>query len=189
MGVHLAGTLASLLGVGLALSSAAPLWGQTSGSGQPAQQSAPASRPCSAPEFRQFDFWVGDWEVQRPDGRPAGTNRITVDYDGCVIRESYQSMQNYAGSSFNIYDPVSKQWHQSWVDNSGLLLLLDGKFSDGKMVMSGPSRGGGGPSVLNRITWHRIDGSSDRLRQIWEQSEDQGRTWSVVFDGIYIRKQ
>ena len=23
---------------------------------------------CGAPENRQFDFWVGDWQVHRPDG-------------------------------------------------------------------------------------------------------------------------
>ena len=28
--------------------------------------------PCSAPEYHQFDFWLGDWEVTTPDGKPAG---------------------------------------------------------------------------------------------------------------------
>ena len=29
-------------------------------------QAAPPA--CSSAEHRQFDFWVGDWQVHRPDG-------------------------------------------------------------------------------------------------------------------------
>jgi hypothetical protein len=36
----------------------------------------PAS-PCTAPEYRQFDFWIGDWEVRSAQGRVLGHNRIT----------------------------------------------------------------------------------------------------------------
>ena len=32
--------------------------------------------PCSTPEYRQFDFWIGDWVVYTPAGQIAGTNKI-----------------------------------------------------------------------------------------------------------------
>ena len=38
---------------------------------------ATAAPPCDAPEFRQFDFWLGEWTVTKPDGQLAGTNRIS----------------------------------------------------------------------------------------------------------------
>src|SRR3970282_1522072 len=33
--------------------------------GLPGQE---AAAPCSAPEYRQFDFWLGEWEVTNPSG-------------------------------------------------------------------------------------------------------------------------
>ena len=44
--------------------------------------------PCSAPEARQFDFWLGEWDLTwGKDGR--GKNVITSIYDGCVIQERF----------------------------------------------------------------------------------------------------
>ena len=40
----------------------------------PAPTRAPA--PCSSSEFRQFDFWIGDWDVANAKGKAAGRNRI-----------------------------------------------------------------------------------------------------------------
>ena len=32
---------------------------------------------CRAPEYRQFDFWVGNWDIQTPTGAPAGVSIIS----------------------------------------------------------------------------------------------------------------
>lgn len=145
----------------------------------PAQQAA-AARPCSAPEHRQFDFWLGDWEVQGPAGKPAGFNRIESILGGCVLRESWQGIGGLNGTSLNLYAPDGK-WHQTWVDDRGNLLELSGGLEDGKMVM----RSAAG-EVIHRITWSRL--GPGRLRQLWESSRDGGKTWSVAFDGTYVRK-
>jgi len=79
-------------------------------SNKPDNTSSPG--PCSGAEYRQFDFWIGDWEVQLPDGKPAGTNRISRILDGCVIQ----------------------------------------------------------------------------VHQLWESSRDGGESWTVVFDGRYLRR-
>src|SRR5262245_41018266 len=79
----------------------------------------PATPPCSTPEHRQFDFWVGDWNVKDPQGAQAGTNLITREFDGCVIQEHWVGSRGMRGSSFNIYSPATKTWHQSWVDSNG----------------------------------------------------------------------
>lgn len=52
----------------------------------PAPSPAATPAPCSAPEYRQFDFWIGRWNVYGPDGRLAGTNDVTREFDGCVGR-------------------------------------------------------------------------------------------------------
>ncbi len=80
-------------------------------------------KACAATEFRQFDFWLGDWKVTDPKGDVAGTNRITLEMDGCVLHEHWVGSKGGNGESFNIYDGATKQWHQTWVDNGGTLLL------------------------------------------------------------------
>ena len=142
----------------------------------------PAPAPCTAPEHRQFDFWLGDWDVRGPAGRIVGRNRITALHKGCVLFESWTSANGQVtGTSFNLYDAAGKRWHQTWVDSSGSLLELDGGLQDGRMVLVGaPGEAG------NRITWTPLpDG---RVRQLWESSADGGKTWKTTFDGYYTRR-
>lgn len=148
-----------------------------------AQASAPP--PCSAPEHRQFDFWLGEWDVTTPAGQAAGKNRITSVLNGCVLLEEWTGTSGSTGKSFNLYDARRKRWHQTWVDGSGGLLELHGALTaDGAMVLTGeqPARSGTG-TVLNRITW--TPRSATEVRQLWETSTDGGTTWTTAFDGIY----
>ena len=146
---------------------------------------AAAAAPCSAPEFRQFDFWVGDWSVSKPDGTVAGTNHITREYGGCVVHEHYATPRGYSGESLNIYDASRGVWHQSWVDSTGLLLTLEGHLSGKSMVLEGASKAAEGPPLKQRITWTpNPDGT---VRQLWESADARGQ-WTVAFDGIYSRK-
>lgn len=150
-----------------------------------APTAAPAA-PCDAPEYRQFDFWIGDWNVSAGD-QPAGTNSIRPIHGGCALQENWQGTGagGVSGSSFNIYDRASGRWHQSWVDGSGTLLLLDGGLVEGNMVMSGTRPAGNGGSALHRITWTPNEDGS--VRQLWESSLDGGGSWSVLFDGLYVK--
>ena len=147
-----------------------------------AQQNTP---PCTAPEHSQFDFWLGSWDVSA-NGQKAGTNTIEKDMGGCVLHESYESVSGYVGESFNVYDAARGVWHQSWVDNSGLLLLLEGTFHDGAMVLEGQTTATDGTVSQQRITWSVVDGDPDRVRQLWE-SKAPDSDWTVAFDGLYER--
>ena len=149
----------------------------------PAAHAAPA--PCSSAEHRQFDFWVGDWQVHGPNGKFAGLNRITQEYGGCVIHEHYATGRGYSGESLNTYDAVRKVWHQTWVDNGGLLLTLEGHWDGKSMVLEGLAPTPGGAIAKQRITWTPNDDGS--VRQLWEAADEKG-AWSVVFDGRYTRK-
>jgi hypothetical protein len=147
-----------------------------------AQTGKPAA--CDNPEHRQFDFWIGDWDVTTPDGKPAGRNVITRELNGCVLHEHWSGAGGMNGESFNIWDRVQKRWHQTWVSDNGNLLLLDGSFQNGSMQVSGVS-GAPDQPVTNKITWKpATDGS---VRQHWEVSKDGGKTWNTAFDGQYRR--
>ncbi len=138
---------------------------------------------CSAPEDRQFDFWVGDWDVYDFGDRSTVVARTRVDaiLDGCVLREDYQGTNGARGQSFSIYDAARKLWHQSWVTNRGQLLLLDGKFRSGQMVLSGvdPAKS---PRTLVRGTWKPVRGG---VRETAVLSTDNGKTWKPWFDLLF----
>src|SRR5262245_9190471 len=156
-----------------------------------APSAAPSSKPsppsCSTSEHRQFDFWLGDWNVKDPQGAQAGTNLITREVDGCVIQEHWAGARGMRGGSFNIYTPATKTWHQSWVDSNGTLLLLEGEFKDGKMQLAGEGPTPRGGKRMHQISWEpRKDGT---VRQLWQLSDDGGKTWTVAFDGIYEHKK
>lgn len=153
----------------------------------PLVDEVPVNAPaCDSPAHRQFDFWLGTWRVFKPDGTLAGTNRIERAQDGCVVHERYSTPGGYDGQSLNIYDASRQVWHQTWVDNSGTLLLLEGGLVDGKMVLEGETTGQDGAVTKHRITWTpNPDGS---VRQFWESTNRLGE-WAVAFDGLYRKQQ
>jgi hypothetical protein len=63
----------------------------------------PKPKPCTAQEHRQFDFWIGDWQVRDPAGKPVGENRIVALHGGCVLLESWSGAGGFTGSSVNGY--------------------------------------------------------------------------------------
>jgi hypothetical protein len=146
---------------------------------------AACAAPCDSPPHRAFDFWLGEWQVRTPDGKLAGTNRIEREYDGCVLHERYTTGRAYSGESLNTYDSARRVWHQTWVDTSNTLLVLEGGIRDGNMVLEGQTTGADGQLTRHRITWTpNPDGS---VRQFWESADAKGR-WTVTFDGHYTRK-
>lgn len=149
-------------------------------------QTAPAKPPpCSAPAYRQFDFWAGGWTVTDPAGKQVGTNHIDVILGGCALQEHWQGAGGGSGTSLNIYDARRRVWHQTWVDSGGGLLVIEGGIKDGAMVLSGTSVSRSGKQVLNRVTWTPRD--ADHVRQHWQVSLDGGKHWKTVFDGLYTR--
>jgi hypothetical protein len=133
-----------------------------------------------APEQQEhaFDFWIGEWEVHDADGRRLGTSSIRPLFGTGAIAEHWRGAGGIEGHSLNGYDADRGCWHQTWVDSSGGILLLDGGAHDGAMVLEGTTDG-----VRQRITWTQ---AGDGVRQVWETSSD-GTTWETAFDGRYTR--
>ncbi len=152
----------------------------------PANKSAPSQPPaCVAPEFRQFDFWLGQWKVMDPQGKQVGTSEISRVAEGCAIREQWTSASGKGGTSINYYDADDHKWHQDWVGGDGTILHLSGGLKEGAMVLSGESKGAK-DTILNRITWtHLPDG---KVTQKWETSGDTGTSWKTAFVGTYEKQ-
>ncbi|MBL8522054.1 MAG: hypothetical protein JNN20_00045 [Betaproteobacteria bacterium] len=157
---------------------------------QPASAAAtpPAPPPCTRSENRQFDFWIGDWDVTTPDGKLAGTNLIKPILNGCVLHENWKGRGGFTGESFNVYDARRKVWHQTWVDGTGSMLMMDGRWEGGVMTLSDKDMPGKpDANAISEIAWTpNADGS---VRQLWRTSADGGKTWQTAFDGKYVRSE
>jgi len=144
------------------------------------------SPQCRAPEYRQLDFWAGDWDTYERGGADTSVarNLVEVILDGCVVREVYQQKDGLIGHSFSMYDAHRKTWHQTWVTNRGQLLMLDGGLDGDRMILQGTTYGlDGRPSLLRGI-WKR---EGDAVREIAESSADGGKVWKPVFDITFRR--
>ncbi len=156
--------------------------------------SAWSQRPCSSPEYRQFDFWIGEWEAFNVNGQKAGDSKISLILDSCIILEEWTSAtvnrgMRYAGKSFNTYNATTKQWQQTWVDNAGgSNEYLVGKFGDNKMIFqSTPFQFSKDTMAIRKMTFTNI--SPVKLRQFGEISKDNGISWSTEFDLEYRRRK
>lgn len=138
---------------------------------------------CRGAEYRQFDFWIGAFDVQTPDGEIAGHNVIEPTLDGCVLTEHWLGADGSEGRSINFYDRREQRWNQVWIDARGGVLRLAGGIADGSMLLEGTTPDKDGGARRHRIRWTPLpDGS---VRQHWESSTDDGATWATVFDGNY----
>ncbi len=150
---------------------------QASATAPAAAPPAPNAVACTAPEFHQFDFWVGRWDVYGPKGRQVAHSLIEKVY-GCGIRENWMPFSNQPGGSLSIYVPEKKRWEQFWIDSSGSRAVFTGGWTGSAMVIQGEW---GGPIV--RMTYTKNgDGS---VRQFGEQSTDDGKSWKPSFDFTY----
>ncbi len=133
-------------------------------------QNVDSPPPCSAPEFRQLDFWVGDWNLWYDQGpnKPKGTahNSITKDeYGACVITERF-SMPGFTGTSLSIFHKGTGLWRQTWVDDSGNYFDLAG----------GPApEGADFDFYLEQV--HPKGMTSRHLRMIWQIKDEDNLVW------------
>ena len=140
---------------------------------------------CQSSEYRQFDFWLGDWNVHSPDGPSVGRNLVTSEQDGCLLIEHWTSSTGgETGTSFNYYDVRDKKWHQLYLDNSGHagnFPAMGGNLSDGKMVLVSDEK----QSPVFRWTWYLL--APGKVRQMAEKSDDGQKTWKIIWDSVYVK--
>lgn len=153
-----------------------------------------SQKPCSRPEYRQFDFWIGEWEAYGLNGQKAGDSKISLILDSCIILEEWTSATinrgiRYAGKSFNTYNASTKQWQQTWVDNAGgSTEYLKGKFENNKIVFTtDPFYFSKDTMALRRLTFYDL--GKEKVRQHGEISKDNATTWITEYDLEYRRKK
>ncbi len=160
--------------------------------GNARQNPAAHPKPCSEPEQKQLEFWVGEWDLTWPGNTPGetahGTNSIARILDGCVVEESFSGgdAMPLRGRSVSIFNAGAGKWKQTWVDNEGAYLDFVGEFKDGQMILAREATRPDGSKSLQRMVFKNI--TRDEFDWSWEGSKDGGKTWSVVWPIHYRRK-
>ena len=144
--------------------------------------------PCKfSDESKQFDFWVGEWDVYNPQGRKTGTSVIQSIASGCGVLENWTDGFGGSGKSINFYDPTDHKWYQYWVGQNNAPARYAGAYSDGALRYIGESSVVNGKKIIPRLTFFNVDPNT--VRQFAERSDDDGKTWTTVYDFKYIRRQ
>lgn len=148
-------------------------------------------KPCVyGPEYRQFDFWVGEWDVVTTSGgAPAGNSKIELILGDCVILENWSSLGSpFAGKSYNIYNPNLKRWEQFWVANAGTTIHFYGGLKDGVMdYWTDEIPQPDGTKLKRHLQFFPL--GPGKVRQFSQGSADGGKTWTVEYDFTYTQKK
>jgi tetratricopeptide (TPR) repeat protein len=152
--------------------------------------------PCSADEkAREFDFWIGEWDVfNAATNSLAGHSLIQKISGGCALLENYNStIRAYEGKSINYYEGSIGKWEQVWVGSSGvenpvkdMQHFVEGEYKDGAMRFVFETMVNG-QKATGRFIFYNL--GADKVRQYQETSTDGGKTFQVGYDLIYIRKK
>lgn len=147
---------------------------------------AQTSTSCSAPENDQFDFWVGEWTLSWGD-TGKGTNFVTRELGGCVVQENFNDPTGgLSGRSWSVYNTNKKVWQQTWVDNTGAYLMLEGGMKDGKMRLQMERTNKKGVKTISAMEFRNI--SKNSFDWEWMQSTDDGASWISLWLIHYTRK-
>ncbi len=161
-----------------------------------AQQAAPQPENCVEPEFRQLDFWVGDWSLEWDNAngtKGKGTNIISKSpYGNCVITENFDGSPtiNFKGMSVSTWHKPAKLWRQTWVDDKGgYFALTGGPNADGTFTLTNTRLNDKAPH--SRMVWSKI--TPDSLVWSWQGHKagvtDADKKWQDQWVIRYTRKK
>ena len=145
--------------------------------------------PCEHDEkFREFDFWIGAWDVHSAAGQLAGSNRIERAERGCMLTEHWTNTTGGTGMSINYLDKSTDEWVQVWNSEGGGQIHIRGGLTG-----RGYAAGGHSPQRCQRP-----DGPVSRaldsrwttagFASILNSQNDDGETWTPWFEGFYSRQ-
>jgi hypothetical protein len=144
---------------------------------------------CTGAESHQMDFWLGEWDLTYSQGGQVAhsRNRVTKTLDGCVVLEEFTGAPGVAldGRSVSMYDRTASRWKQTWVDNNGAYLDFAGGSEAGRFVLARQVERDG-KRIQQRMVFQDI--RADRLKWLWQRSDDGGSTWSTLWEIEYRRR-
>ncbi len=156
---------------------------------------------CRDSARRQFDFWLGDWDVVNRQRRPRGTgwgvtgratDRVHAVAGGCGIVEHWRgttAMGQVLGYSLRAWNPARQKWDLVLLwprPDRPRFSTLEGGFRDGRGEFFRTVADTAGNEVRVRFTFSAITPTSLR----WSDgiSRDGGRSWPSTWIMEFTRR-
>ena len=137
-------------------------------------------------EVRQFDFWVGHWNVFDASGKAVGKSHIEKILNDVVILENWSGGSGYRGKSFNHYLVNEEKWIQYWVDQNSGRIYFEGIYDAGQGAMVFRQQLIAEDAPQRQLRFFHL--SPDSVRQLSQTSTDGGRNWTIEYDFTYVRR-
>ena len=148
-----------------------------------------AAFPCMVDSHaREFDFWIGEWDVYVTGTKIyAGHSLIQMIAGGCALLENWDSPSS-TGKSINFIDPVTNKWKQSWAGSyaGGIQEFENGEYKDSAMCFQFESKDAASHKIIGRFIFYNE--KPGQVRQFNETSSDEGKTWVTNYDFTYLKK-
>lgn len=149
---------------------------------------------CPEPEAAQFDFWLGEWDVQNHNRPPNGdrwfetgvaTNRVYTVLGGCAVVEhwrgaAFPAAGQIVGFSVRAWEPAEKRWQAVllWpISPPASFGAPSGQAEGDELVLYNEFQAPDGSAVRSRLQFHDIEDDAF----VWSNgvSRDGGRTWNA----------
>lgn len=139
-----------------------------------------------------FDFWVGKWDLTWTNAQgkeEKGRNHIYKVMDGKVIQENFEalegSMKGYKGMSISVFNPQSKTWYQTWMDNQSGNINFTGEVIGDKKIFKTAETETNGQKAQSRMVFYGFTDTG--FTWDWEATTDGGKTWKLNWRINYQR--
>lgn len=150
--------------------------------------------PCKGDAHkREFDFWVGEWDVYvTGTNNKAGHSLIQKASGDCMILENWTALGPvpHNGKSMNYVNTQTNKWEQLWIGSAGgpgyVTRFYDGEYKDSVMQFTFEANT---PQGKQTGRFRFFNQGPNQVRQLSETSADGGKTWNTNYDLTYKRKK
>ena len=139
------------------------------------------------PSARDFDFWLGTWDVRWGADGERGRNVVTRTFGGYVVEERFDGRPgvDMTGMSVSVFDEHRGLWRQTWVDDAGTYFALEGGMAGDELHLL--CRDHNTPEAQAVFRMRFFDIAPDGLTWAWERSLDGERTFEERWRLAYTR--
>ena len=149
-----------------------------------AKQAPPPASLCQSTGHRQLDFWVGKWDVFRPDsGTLVAHSMIEKLYNGCTIRETWMPIVGVPGGSLNTYRQKSAEWRQVWTDAGNEIHDYRGRWNGSSMNFEGHASNA--DEQLRRVRMTYAPTAEGDVIQTGYSWSDKDSKWNRDYQFVY----
>lgn len=145
----------------------------------------PACRTGAGANNTVLDFMLGDWSVERSNGKPFGSATVHHESSGCLTTMHFSTAKGYEAIAYTYFDFIMFQFFRTYVDSEGERIELSGFIENGALVLEGIEPDPNGTLVNVRVVIR--DETVDRITEQWEVSYDGGQTWSEDLFVAFVR--